>query len=115
VRRKENEHAAHPQLKTQPEIDAYDALVLATPVQEGAPAPAMGRYLEQMTSLRGKDVACLVIGIFPAGWGQNQALAQIVETCTSKGATVRGSGSVGWWSFRRRRRRITIAGSHSYQ
>jgi flavodoxin len=95
-------YAANPQLKTTPEIDRYDALVFATPVQGGAPAPAMGSYLEQVTSLQGKKVACLVTGIFPAGWGRNQAIGQMEETCTAKGATVCGSGSVGWWSLRRR-------------
>jgi NAD(P)H dehydrogenase (quinone) len=96
-------YAANPPLKTQPEIDPYNALVFCAPVQGGAPAPAMGSYLKQMTSLQGKKVACLVTGIFPARWGRNQAIAQMVETCSSKGATVCESGSVGWWSLGRRR------------
>jgi hypothetical protein len=52
---------------------------------------------------KGKRVACLVTGVFPAGWGRNQTLAQMAETCASKGAAVCGSGSVGWWSLGRRR------------
>ena len=47
-------YAANAQLKTKPEIDTYDALVFGCPVQGGAPAPPMGSYLEQITSLQGK-------------------------------------------------------------
>jgi flavodoxin len=101
-------YAANPQLKTQPAIDAYDALVFGTPVQGGAPAPAMGSYLEQIDSLQDKKVAFLVTGIFPAGWGRTQAIAQMIEICASKGATVCGSGSVGWWSLRRRRQLAAV-------
>jgi len=90
-------------LETVPEIDLYDALVFATPVRGGTPAPPMASYLEQITSLVGKRVACLVTGVFLAGWGRNQTLTQMVETCASKGATVCSSGSVGWWSLGRRR------------
>lgn len=95
-------YAANAQLKTKPQIDTYDALVFCAHVQGGALAPPMESYLEQITSLQGKTVACLVTGIFPAGWGRNQTVAQMIETCQSKGATVCGSGSVGWWSLRRR-------------
>jgi flavodoxin len=95
--------AADAPLETVPEIDLYDALVFATPVRGGTPAPPMVSYLEQITSLEGKRVGCLVTGIFPAGWGRNQTLAQMAETCASKGATICGSGSVGWWSLGRRR------------
>jgi multimeric flavodoxin WrbA len=90
-------------LETVPEIEPYDALVFATPVRGGTPAPPMASYLAQLPSLQGKRVACLVTGVFPAGWGRNQTLAQMAETCTSKGATVCGSASVWWWSLRRRK------------
>jgi len=90
-------------LEAKPGIDTYDALVFGAPVQGGAPASPMATYLAQITSLHGKKVACLVTGIFPAGWGRDQTVAQMVEACESKGATVCGSGSVGWWSLGRRR------------
>ena len=97
-------YAADAQLKTKPAIDTYDALVLGTPVQGGAPAPPMGSYLEQVTSLQGKKVACLVTGGFPAGWGRNQTIAQMKEVCEAKGATVCGTGSVCWWSLGRKKK-----------
>jgi multimeric flavodoxin WrbA len=90
-------------LATAPEIDSYDALVLACPVRGGMPAPPMKSYLEHLPSLRGKRVACLVTGAFPAGWGREQTIAQMKAVCESKGATVCGSGSVGWWSLGRKR------------
>lgn len=95
--------AADAPLETVPEIAPYDALVLACPVRGGMPAPPMASFLEQITSLEEKRVACLVTGVFPAGWGRNQTLAQVAETCASKGAAVCGSASVWWWSLRRRK------------
>jgi flavodoxin len=100
-------------LSTRPEIDAYDALVFASPVQGGTPAPPMVSYLEQVPSLKGKQVACLVTGVFPARWGRNQTIAQMVEVCESKGATVCGSGSVAWWSLSRRRQIAEVVDSLS--
>jgi flavodoxin len=101
-------YAANARLKTKPEIDTYDALVFGCPVQGGAPALPMASYLEQIASLQGKKVTCLATGVFPAGWGRNQTIAQMVETCESKGAAVCGSGSVGWWSLCRKRRIVEV-------
>lgn len=91
-------------LETIPEINAYDALVFGCPVWGGTPASPMGGYLEQVISLQGKAVAVLVTGAFPAGVGRNLAVAQLKATCESKGATVCGMASVGWWSLRRKKR-----------
>jgi flavodoxin len=90
-------------LTASPAIDGYDALVLGAPTWGGTMASPMAGYLAQIDSLGGKTVALLVTGLFPAGWGRNQALAQMQEACEAKGATVIGAGSVGWLSFRRRR------------
>jgi flavodoxin len=97
-------YAADARLETKPAIDTYDALVFGAPVRGGTPAPPMVSYLEQITSLQGKRVVCLATGVFPAGWGRNQTIAHMKEVCESKGATVCGSGSVGWWSLGRKRR-----------
>ena len=92
------------ELKTRPAIDAYDALVLGSPVRGGVLPPPMVSYLQQVTSLEGKKVACLVTGFFPAAeWGRNQTMAQMKVICESKGATVCGSASVGWFSLNRKR------------
>ena len=100
-------------LKTKPAIDTYEALVFGSPVWGGVPAPPMMSYLEQVTSLEGKKVACLVTGLFPPGWGRNQTMAQVKEICESKGATVCGSGSVGWLSLGRKRQISKVVDSLS--
>ena len=100
-------------LKTTPAIDTYEALVFGSPVRGGVPAPPMMSYLEQVTSLEGKKVACLVTGFFPPGWGRNQTVAHMKEICESKGATVCGSGSVGWFSLGRKRQISKVVDSLS--
>jgi menaquinone-dependent protoporphyrinogen IX oxidase len=97
-------------LRNVPQIDGYEALVLGTAVRGGQPAPAMAVYLDQLPSLEGMQVACLATGFFPAKWGQNQTLAKMAELCASKGAIVRGSGSVRWPSLRRKRRTAEVVG-----
>jgi len=95
-------------LKNVPQIDGYEALVLGTAVRGGQPAPAMASYMDQLPSLEGMQAACLATGFFPAQWGRNQTLAKMAEVCTSKGATVCGSGSVRWPSLRRKRRTAEV-------
>lgn len=92
------------ELKTVPAVEGYDALIFACPVRGGTPAPPMRVYLEQIPTLTGKKVACLVTGFFPAGWGRNQTLAQMKALCESKGAAVCGSGSVRWPDLGRKRK-----------
>jgi flavodoxin len=84
------------QLETAPAVDAYDVLVFCSPVWGGALAPPMASYLEQIASLQGKQVACLVTQLFPPALGGNQTLAQMKDICESKGAVVCGSGDVNW-------------------
>jgi flavodoxin len=91
------------ELRTKPFVGAYEALVLGSPVRGGRMSAPMRSYLEQVSTLEGKKVACLVTGLFPAAWGRNQTLAEMEEACESKGAEVCGSGSVGWFSLGRSR------------
>ena len=91
------------ELKTMPVVDAYDALVFACPVRGGTVPSPMKRYLEQIPSLREKNVVCLVTHFFRREWGANQVLASLRQICESKGATVRGVGDVQWFSLHRRR------------
>jgi len=92
-----------------PAIDAYNALIFATGVQGGEPAPRMASYMAQLPCLQGKEVACLATGFFPvAGWGRDQTLAKMQEVCEIRGATVCGSGSVGWFSLTRKRQIVEV-------
>jgi multimeric flavodoxin WrbA len=91
-------------LQTLPETEGYDAIVFGAPTWGGAPAPPMASYLKQVASLEGRKAVCLVTGLFPPGLGRNQCLARMTELCESKGATICGTGSVGWLSFGRKRK-----------
>ena len=95
-------------LKTKPRTDTYDALVFGSPVRGGDMPPAMTSYLEQVTSLQGKKVAFLVTHFFPPAWGANQTIAQMKSICESKGATVCGSGDVGWPRLRQTRQIVDV-------
>ena len=97
-------YAENVPLKTTPATNGYDALIFGSPVQGGIPAPPMAGFLDQIPSLEGQTVALLVTGVFPAAWGRDQTIAKMTEICASKGATVIGAGSVGWWSLARKRR-----------
>jgi len=97
------------ELKTKPFVGGYDALVLGSPVRGGRMSAPMRSYLEQVPSLEGKKVACLVTGFFPAAWGRNQTLTEMEEACESKGAEVCGSESVGWFNLRRHRQISKVA------
>jgi menaquinone-dependent protoporphyrinogen IX oxidase len=105
--------AAGVQLKAKPEVDAYDALVICSPVWGGTLALPMASYLGQVTSLEGKKVACLVTQLFPPALGGNQTLAQMKEICESKGAIVCGSGDVSWLHLRRKRKIAEVVDSLS--
>ena len=85
-----------------PAVDDYEALVFACPVRGGLPIPPMRVYLEQVPSLAGRQVACLVTGFFPAKWGRNQTLAKMQALIEAKGGSVCAVGSVRWSSLNRK-------------
>lgn len=84
-------------LKSRPAVEPYDALVFACPVRGGLPPPPMATYLQQIPSLQGKKVACLVTHFFPMAWGAKQTLAAMKEACAAGGATLCGTASVRWF------------------
>jgi NAD(P)H dehydrogenase (quinone) len=96
------------QFKTRPKVDTYDDLVFGSPVRGGMMPPPMTSYLEQVTSLQGKKVVCLVTHFFPKKWGANQTISQMIEICESKGATVCGAGDVGWPRLRQTRQIVEV-------
>ncbi|MBN1935346.1 MAG: NAD(P)H-dependent oxidoreductase [Anaerolineae bacterium] len=105
--------ATRAELKTRPAIDAYDALVFGSPVWGGRMSAPMNSYLEQIASLQGKKVACLVTNFFVRGWGGDQTLKLMQEACAAKGATVCGLESVRWFSLSRKRRIAQVVDSLS--
>ncbi len=92
------------QFQTLPDVGPYDALVFGAPVQAFSLITVMRSYLEQIASLRGKQIACFVTKQLPFYWtGGNQALGTMRKICQSKGATVRETGIVLWGSKQRER------------
>lgn len=91
------------ELKSIPSVSGYDLLILACPVHGGRMAPPMQAFIENITSLKNKKVACFITQVFPRKWGGEQTLVSMREVCESKGARVIASGGVSWYSFARRR------------
>jgi flavodoxin len=104
-----NSAEAGVQLKTEPEIDGYDAVVFGSAVIGGALPPAMSGYMAQLSSLQGKKVICLVTHFFRPAWGADQTIAQMEEICESKGAAICGAGDVKWFHLRRKRNIAKVA------
>ncbi|MGC9530269.1 MAG: flavodoxin family protein [Candidatus Bipolaricaulaceae bacterium] len=84
-------------LRSVPDPEGYDALVLGAPVHAFSLSAAMQAYLKQIGSLEGKRVALLVTQRLPFRWlGGNRAVRQMRKACRAKGAQVCGSGVVNW-------------------
>jgi len=85
-----------------PEIASYDGLVFGAAVEAFSLSPVLKRYLDRVTPLAGKKVACLVTQQFPYPWmGGNRALRQMRKLVRAKGGTVVGAAVVNWASARR--------------
>lgn len=90
------------ELETKPDVGSYDAIVFGSAVEAFSLSAVLSRYLNNLGSLQGKQVACLVSQQFPYPWmGGNRALGQMKKICQSKGATIRATGVVNWAKSRR--------------
>lgn len=90
------------ELETKPNVEAYDAIVFGSAVEAFSLSAVLSRYLGDLGSLQGKQVACLVSQQFPYPWmGGNRAIGQMKKICQSKGATIRATGIVNWTKSRR--------------
>ena len=97
-------------LEAPPHVEPHDALVFGAAVEAFSLSPVMTSYLERVSSLKDKKVACLVTQGFPYAWlGGNHAVRQMRRLCESKGATVSGSGIVNWMGSRRDERIAEVA------
>ncbi len=85
-----------------PNILAYGALVLASPVHAFSLAAPMQQYLADIDHLQGKPVALFVTQHFPFPWmGGMRALGQLRRICQDKGATIMGESIINWSHPRR--------------
>jgi flavodoxin len=89
-------------LDSNPDISAYDLLILAAPVQAFSLSPIMKAWLNQEPGLRGKRVVCFVTEHFPYPWmGGTRAMKQFTRACLAQGADIVATGVVNWSNSRR--------------
>ncbi len=85
------------QIEKLPDLSAYDALVLAAPVQAFSLSNVMKAYLPHLPALNGKKVAIFVTKGLPFNWtGGNSSVSAIRTAVESKGGTVVGSELMAW-------------------
>jgi len=97
------------ELGTRPDVTGYDAVIFGAAVEAFSLSPVLKAYLEQVDSLEGKTVGCLVTQQFPYPWlGGNRAIRQMKKLVKAKGATVGGS-AVAHWAASKRQSSIAAA------
>lgn len=85
------------QLNDRPDLQPYDAVVFAAPVQAFSLCSAMAAYLEQLPALQRKKVACFVTKQLPGKWtGGKRAVGSIKKFCEAKGGNFLGSEIIVW-------------------
>lgn len=85
-----------------PNLEQYDALVIASLVQAFNLSPFMKKYLNEIDTLEGKKVSCFVTEYFPYPWmGGNNAIRKMVEICKAKKADILNTSVINWSSKKR--------------
>ena len=88
--------------ETLPDIEQYDGIVFAAPVQAFALCSVMTKYLEQVPSLKDKKVALYVTKQLRFNWtGGNQAISKMKKMCQAKEADIGETGIIVWSSNER--------------
>jgi flavodoxin len=90
------------QLRSVPDISAYDAIIFGCPVRGFSLSAVMSAYLSQAAALQDKKVHCFVTQYFPFPFmGGKRAIEQMKNKCQYKGAEVCGTGIINWSNPRR--------------
>lgn len=90
------------ELKSAPDINLYDVIIFASPVQAFTLARVMNLYMSGLPSLTGKKTYCFVTQHLKKTWlGGKKAVKRITEACNAKGADVISSGIISWSSSTR--------------
>jgi NAD(P)H dehydrogenase (quinone) len=80
-----------------PDLGAYEALVLAAPVQAFSLVRPMAVSLKDLPALQGRKVACLTTHQLTRTWmGGSQAIRLLAKSAVAKGGAFAGSGIVSW-------------------
>lgn len=88
--------------ETLPDVEQYDGIVFAAPVQAFSLCGAMKKYLEQIPSLKDKKVALYVTKQLRFNWtGGNQAINKMKKMCRVKEADIGETGIIVWSSNER--------------
>lgn len=83
--------------ENKPDPGKYDYLVFGAPVQAFSLAVVMSSYINQLDTLKDKEIFCFVTKALPFDWtGGNRAVKQMEKICAQKGAKVSGSGIIKW-------------------
>jgi flavodoxin len=99
-----------------PEISPYDVVVFGAPVRGFSLSPVMKKYLQQIESLKGKEVFCFVTQELKSPiFGGNHSLGQMKQLCLSKGERVSKSGIVNWSNKKREEMIDKIIGDFTRQ
>ena len=89
-------------IENPPAANKYDALIFGAPVRGFSISPVISSYLQQLSSLKDKKVACFVTKQLNSNWtGGTRAITGMKNICESKGCAVAGTGVVFWKSKNR--------------
>ena len=99
------------ELKENPNISAYDCIILCTPVHGGRMSAPMRRFLNAVTSRYGILAAVLVTHFFRDGWGAVQTIQEMKTVLKGKGAAYLGGVNVKWFSLSRQKQIRAAAAS----
>jgi len=89
-------------IENPPAVFEYDALIFGAPVRGFSISPVISAYLNQLTSLKDKKVACFVTKQLNSNWtGGKRAITGMKQICESKDGVVVGTGVVFWKSKNR--------------
>lgn len=90
------------ELKSAPDINPYDTIIFASPVQAFNLARVMKLYLSELPSHTDKKAYCFVTQHLKKKWmGGKRAVKQISKACKEKGLDIISSGIINWSSRER--------------
>ncbi|UOO37252.1 flavodoxin family protein [Oscillospiraceae bacterium CM] len=82
-----------------PDVSGDDYVIFGAPVRAFSISPVMKVYLQQMSSINGKKVACFVTQYLKKPWmGGNRAVRQMTRLAASLNGSVVHTGIVNWTS-----------------
>lgn len=102
---KTNENnSANITLKSYPDPQAHDLLIIAGPVRGASASPVLKHYFSRVGQFENKPTLLFVTEFFPFPWiGGKNALKQMTALCDEHGADVIGSGVINWKNPHRER------------